>query len=84
MSHSCSNSGRGCRQNCFEPEGEVEPKQRPSVRFFIIVGVITSLAICLLAAFTILYPGAMLPALAAFMWVLGARLLGKNPFGEGP
>ena len=77
MSHSCQSRG-GCRQQCPEYRDDVElPAQPKTIRFFVIVGVATTVMAVLIVILTCLYPGVVLPAIAAFFWVLG-RLLGKE------
>ena len=82
MSRNCSprsNQNCRCQQQCLDPDEEVEPvgQHRP-LRFFIIVGVTTTVLVTLTVVLTCLYPGAVLPAIAAFLYVLGGRLLGKG------
>mgnify|MGYP006971839470 CR=1 FL=1 len=76
MSHSCQNRG-GCRQQCPEYQNEADPPEHRPLRFFVIVGVATTMAVALMVLLTCLHPGAVLPAIAAFLWVLG-RFLGKD------
>jgi len=73
---SCSNQNQGCGRRCQEAECEPDSGDlRKPIRFFLIVGVASCLLVILLVVF---FPGAVLTALAAFMWVLGAKLLGKD------
>ena len=76
MSHSCQSRG-GCSRQCLAPQDEVDPSEPRPLRFFVIVGVATTMAVTLFVVLTILHPGAVLPAIAAFFWVLG-RFLGKD------
>ena len=75
----CSNQNRGCGKQCQDVNCEVDSRDRSkSIRFFLVVGVLTSLVVALFVIFACIFPGAVFSALAAFLWVLGACLLGKD------
>ena len=75
----CSKQNQECRQQCQEVNCQVDSwDQRQGVRFFLIIGALATLALTGFVVFACFFPSAVFSALAAFLWVLGARLLGKD------